>query len=379
MMTPQANVFAGLVDARSPLWQEALGRVEFDFYHLPAYAELCAKRDAGLGRAYVELDHDFAMLVPMTLMPLDPFGLGGHFHAQSPYGYPGPAVSKEAGPERLRQAFSQMASELRRLNVVTFFSRMHPLLPFPVNDLEPLATLVTHGRTVSIDLAAPLDESWAKIRETHRRHISRARGAGYTASFSWDGLDGYQAAYDETMRRVGAPSQYAFGLDYVAELRQALGSCLHLITIVEGGRVACGGLFVETGGILQYHLGGTRDAYLGGSPMKVLFDEVRRWGHGRGYQVLHLGGGVGAREDSLFEFKAGFPERRHTFRTLRMVTDEPTYSKFCEACGQSPERAAYFPAYALSPSPKAAAKADPIYDSRRRARVRFRALASIEF
>jgi len=339
--------FAGLVEAESLEWQTALARTTHDFYHLPDYTRLCAKRDHGVARAYVEFDAEFAMLVPMSLIALDSLGLEGYFHAQSPYGYPGPALSRGVSGARLRKALGHMTSELHERRVMTFFSRLHPLLPFPLAELDTLGALVTHGETVSLDLAAPLELSWSQIRETHRRHIMRARRQGYQTSDSWEHLASYQSAYTETMRRVGAGGQYDFDLEYVAALRRALGDRLHLFSLLKEGQVACGGLFTETDGLVQYHLGGTRDAFLADSPIKLLFDEVRIWGHERGFSTLHLGGGVGARADSLFEFKAGFSERRHAFRTLRLAPDPTTYERFCLAHGLTPSLAGHFPAFAL--------------------------------
>lgn len=59
--------------------------------------------------------------------------------------------------------------------------------------------------------------------------------------------------------------------------------------------------------------------------MKTLMDFVRWWAKERGNQTLHLGGGLGGREDALFDFKAGFSEGRYPFRTWRVVADEVAY------------------------------------------------------
>ena len=53
--------------------------------------------------------------------------------------------------------------------------------------------------------------------------------------------------------------------------------------------------------------------------MKLLFDAVRLWANEHDARVLHLGGGVGNRGDSLFHFKAGFSKIRHQFSVWRWV------------------------------------------------------------
>ena len=49
------------------------------------------------------------------------------------------------------------------------------------------------------------------------------------------------------------------------------------------------------------------------------------WARARGNRWLHLGGGVGARADGVFAFKAGFSQLRWRFRTLRVIADETQY------------------------------------------------------
>src|SRR5262249_35273951 len=138
----------------------------------------------------------------------------------------------------------------------------------------------------------------------------------------------------------------AFDRQYVLRLREALGDRLHLCSVQVGAEVACAGLFSELSGIVQYHLGGTKDAFLADSPAKLMFDHVRRWGHERGNRALHLGGGVGGAADALFEFKAGFSRQRHTFETLRLIVDPPAYEAACQEAGVSTSAGGFFPPFA---------------------------------
>jgi hypothetical protein len=105
-------------------------------------------------------------------------------------------------------------------------------------------------------------------------------------------------------------------------------------------------------GIAQDHLGGTRKKFLAYSPDRLVVDAERRWAADQGLRVLHLGGGVGGREDSLFRFKAGFSNRRHRFATWRWVLRPDVYSMLCQQNDQGKSRHGkrasaphYFPAY----------------------------------
>jgi hypothetical protein len=62
-----------------------------------------------------------------------------------------------------------------------------------------------------------------------------------------------------------------------------------------------------------------------------LLQFVRGWAKERKNLWMHLGGGVGGKQDSLFRFKAGFSHSRHPFRTLRVVLDKAAYAELVRA------------------------------------------------
>src|SRR5262249_15112790 len=92
------------------------------------------------------------------------------------------------------------------------------------------------------------------------------------------------------------------------------------------GDLAAAGLFSEHAGLIQYLFGGTAQSFLKAAPTTLMFDSMIRWGQARGRHVLHLGGGVGARHDSLFFFKAGFSKLRADFFTARLVFHGARYA-----------------------------------------------------
>ena len=155
-------------------------------------------------------------------------------------------------------------------------------------------------------------------------------------------LDRFIALYLDTMRRQNAAPEYFFSRDYLSGLWQQLRGHIHLGVVEVEGSVVCAGLFGESNGIVQYHLSGTDERALELSPLKTLIDFGRRWATQRGADTLHLGGGVGSAQDSLMHFKAGFSDRRHLFKTWRVVLDERQYTKLS---GKEPESTGYFPAY----------------------------------
>ena len=79
-----------------------------------------------------------------------------------------------------------------------------------------------------------------------------------------------------------------------------------------------------------------------------MIDDMVAWAHARGNRVLHLGGGVGGREDSLFHFKQGFSDWLIPFYTWRIVVDEVRYRQAMDVLaptGDGGDRSGHFPAY----------------------------------
>ena len=59
--------------------------------------------------------------------------------------------------------------------------------------------------------------------------------------------------------------------------------------------------------------------------MTVLLDDIRAWGTKQGLKAFHLGGGLGGRADTLYEFKREFSPLKHEFYTGSWILDPERY------------------------------------------------------
>ena len=351
----------------APGWMEVLGQCdEYDFYHLPEYHALAGRRGEGVGRLFVCHDHGSTIALPLLIRSVgDVEGLeaGAFRDASSVYGYCGPIASRRDLPQKLVEAFrDELTAELRRLNVVAVFSRLHPLLS-QTGLVSGLGECHTLGQTISIDLTQSADAQTAAIRPGHRYEIRKLRKQGIECVHDEDGryLDAFIDLYAQTMRRVGAADDYFFEPAYFRSLMQDLRGTFHLFVALLNGDVISGALFTECRRIVQYHLSGTRDAFVKQAPTKLILDTVRIWATERHQRVFHLGGGVGSREDSLFRFKAGFSDRRHEFSVWRWIVMPDAYDDLSarkEAWGKArgfvPVASSFFPRYRGSFAPATA-------------------------
>jgi hypothetical protein len=259
----------------------------------------------------------------------------------TPYGYGGPVG---VGPEPPAVEFWELYGDWCRDNgVVTTFIRFHPLFgnhrqAGPEVRVEPM------GRTVGWRLQEP--DLFAGMHAAHRRAWRRAARAGVTVSARQAPADlsAFAALYEVTMRRVDAADFYLFGEPYWDALAW-LGEALVAFEAEEGGELVASALCFATPPWLHYHLGATADRGRELGASNLLFYEAAIWARERGYERFHLGGGVGAKEDSLFTFKRRFDPGGDLleFAAGKAVHDPDAYRALT---GRDPEDLdGFFPAY----------------------------------
>ncbi|HVM14714.1 MAG TPA: GNAT family N-acetyltransferase [Egibacteraceae bacterium] len=313
-------------------WDTALRRVgQRDVYHSSAYHR-CIRSTEG-GDAYL-----FVLSSPGGDVAAMPFlvrrvatveGLEDRaaVDATSVEGYPGAVCSPVTG-EGARRAFRRrfqgaLLEVLTDLGVVTFFGRQNP---FHATEwlFDGVGEIRRLGSTVAVDCITSEDEHQGQMSSHHRRNLRKVRREGLRMVRDPDGscLPEFVAMYRQTMDRVGATAGYYYPDDYFRALMHGLGDDAFLAIAELDGEPVNGALFLQGPSVVHYHLGGTSEQFRNLGASHVLFDEVRRWCKEGGRRWLHLGGGVGAGEDSLFRFKSGFSKERFPYHVVRLVVDQ---------------------------------------------------------
>ena len=295
-----------------PAWLDCLGGVRADFYYLPGYVRLAAAEEGGEPLLFVARDGDSLWLLPLIVRPLPTrLGTSGLHDAVSPYGYSGPLMHVADGidpAEWSSRAVMALRTALAQSGIVSLFVRLHPLRPQPLDALAGAGYIVRHGETVVIDLTQSTAELWRQTRKRCHEHIRSSEREGFVVTMDpgLARLDQFRSIYEETMRRVGAVNGYFFSQAYYDNLRAALAGSLHLCVVERGNEIAGAGLFTEMHGTVQYHLSGTRSAFVRSHAGTLMIHHVRHWAKERGNTEMHLGGGLGGASNSLLFFKRGF-------------------------------------------------------------------------
>ena len=260
----------------------------------------------------------------------------------TPYGYGGPVGAGAAPPaERFWGAYETWCAEHR---VVTTFVRFHPLfenvrLTPPELETQRLADTATWPLEPEVDLAAGM-------HSMHRRGARKAEREGVmvTIERAPAALDEFASVYEDAMRRADAAAFYLFPPEYWGAL-DAMGERLVRADARLDGELVASQLHLANGPVppwLHYHLGATSERGYAVGAAKLLFLRVAEWGRRQGFVELHLGSGLGGRENSLWQFKQRFsPHPGRPFWLGKAIHDRAAYA---ELVG-SADAEGFFPAY----------------------------------
>ncbi|MEA5593893.1 GNAT family N-acetyltransferase [Rivularia sp. UHCC 0363] len=347
-----------VIDYQNPLWLQTLRKLRYDVYHLPEYVHLEAKRTHTVSQAFVIIDNEKIFFLPFLLRSCNDI-LGSNAQdfsdAISPYGYPGVLLSEAAinSSSFTDFAFQELNNYLKLKGICSAFFRLHPILGNRSNQIFSQDTMNKIGETVSIDLKLSESQIWANTRKGHQSTINKCKRLGFTARMVnlVEHVENFQVIYEETMNRVAAKKSYYFDQEYFSDLLN-LNENIHLCIVELDSEIAAACILFECGGIVQAHLGGTKNKFLQQSPFNYLLDYVRYWAKQRGNELMHIGSGVGGTKDSLYHFKTGFSKQRHDWFALRLIPDREKYNYLTHLRAESLNtgvdklfHSSFFPAY----------------------------------
>jgi Acetyltransferase (GNAT) domain len=351
-----------IISPSNPNWGLTIGKLAHDFYHLPNYAILESNRLNAMPQGIVIQDGAKCFFLPYLLRSCEDMQKLADreiYDVTSSYGYPS-FVLNEAGKdlEFISGCFKALKNTWYEQNICSAFIRLHPIINSHIPQLFPPEWnfIHTHSDTVVCDLQLTEEQLWQQTRKSHRTKINKLNRLGFRPKITLvdniNSLESFIQVYEETMSRVGAKNSYLFGREYFLNLISALDRQLYVCEIETCNQIVAASLITEVGGIVQYHLGGTKTEFLHQSPSTLMFDYIRTWAKKRDNNFLHLGGGVGNAEDSLYHFKAGFSKITKPFMTMRMIVNEVAYNKLIKSTALASNRtllemleSSFFPAY----------------------------------
>lgn len=325
-------------------WDTFLDKVDcFDFYHTYDYHKLSLQPEE---ECILITYSDGNKLIGSPFISR-PIPNSNYRDLTSVYGYAGP-VSKNIDDSFDTEKFSKALNEcLRDQNMVAVFSRLNPYISFQHNILRDIGQIDHVGKIVNIDLTAPLDIQRQKYQRRIKGQINKARRlCTIKKAETKEEVLKFIEIYYENMDRVEARSSYYFDNAYFFNFieSESLNLDILLATLNETNEIIAGVMFVKTNNIVQYHLSGSKEAYLDLAPVKLLIDEMRIQATNEGgYDHFNLGGGYGSQNDSLLRFKLSFSKQMNDFCVWKHIVDQDVYDEL--ASSKASKHQDYFPQY----------------------------------
>jgi lipid II:glycine glycyltransferase (peptidoglycan interpeptide bridge formation enzyme) len=252
-------------------------------------------------------------------------------------------------PEDGRAFVEAFAASCREQGIVAEFAHLNP---WSVPDAALDAGGVEVNRdVVYVDLRWGEERIWKEsFTSDARRATRRSWDAGVTVRRASTPADvrEFHRLYELTMERRDALDRYRYPVEHFLALFETMPRNAWFALAEHEGRAVAGGLFLESGDDVYWHLSAADLAQAALRPVNAYVHEAVRWAARAGKHRLLLGGAYRA-GDGVHRFKAGFSPLRVAFRTYQRVHDPETYRASTSAWsmhhgGREPPQG-YFPAY----------------------------------
>lgn len=306
-------------------WGEVLKMVDvYDFYHTYDYHHISKKKDEHPVLVYYS-ENNKIIAIPLLLREVADSQFKDF---TSVYGYAGPLTKNIDDGFDNSSFLKEFTDLLIDNNIISVFSRLNPFIPNQKICLQNFGDISSLSHIVNIDVRLNLEIQKKSYQKRLRTHINKARRKCYvkTAETTEEVL-AYINLYYGNMKRVHAKKEYFFDQEYFFQLLESKDFNTRILLAVEKEthKIIAGAMFIETNKIVQYHLSGSDFAYLNLFPIKLLIDEMRIIASQENCKYLNLGGGLGSKEDSLFQFKSSFSHDFKNFSIWKCVSDIEKY------------------------------------------------------
>lgn len=306
-------------------WQNALNTViSYDIYQTYDYHKLFTSQTECMLLSF--LKNEYKIYFPVLIRDIDNTL---YKDITSVYGYGGLISNHSDLPTKIKTFFKEeLTSYFQEKNIISAFSRLHPLLKSSYNFPENMGIIEDINQTVYINLNLSEKEQISQYSASLRRQLRNAYDAGVQIKIAnkSEGMK-FVSLYYKTMDRLHANKNYYFSEEYFNGLIHATDFQTIILFAEYKGTVIGGGLFTCCNNIMQYHLGAVPEEFLCYSPLKVIIDTARQIGKQKRLAYLHLGGGYAGKDnDGLFAFKSRFSKERAIFKVWKYITDETIYT-----------------------------------------------------
>ena len=320
-----------------------------DIYFEPDYARLYETEDSSA--AEYRFESEFGTITNLFLKRKIDIRLPDgtqYYDIITPYGYGGPVIHRFSDKEKLIAAFMEdFKAYTAREKIIAEFVRFHPIIGNGL-DFKNAYNVMYDRKTVGTNLT--YNDVIGKEFSKHKRKVIRKILKNPDIRFEVDehpeSLDDFVEIYYSTMDRDGAEEYYYFKPEYFREMNEKFKDHITTGKVFLADKLIAMGVYFRYGKFLHAHLSGTLSEYLEYSPAYILKYALALYGHEKGYEVIHYGGGSSrSEENGLYKFKREFGKNtQFDFYIAKRVWNQDVYRQICEQVGAA-INTEFFPAY----------------------------------
>ena len=336
---------------RSDKWDEIVKTFnDYDVYYLSGYVKgfylhgdgepmLFYYEEDGLKAINVVMKRDIALDNRFK----DKIEKNKYFDLSTPYGYGGWLIE---GDKELNNLLSEYDNWCRENNIVSEVIRFHPILKNQER-LRNHYEIMDLGKTIAIDTS---DEEtvWANFTTQNRGKIKKAKNFGVEIDhkIDLDTIEEFKKIYEVTMNKDNAEDYYYFDNSFYNSIMNDLKDISDIFYASHEGKMVAATIVLKCNKKLTYHFSGVLTDYRYLQATNLMLYEVGLWGARNGYKTFHLGGGVGSKEDNLYEFKKSFNKKEsYQYSIGKRIFNKDLYDKLVSLRKDEELRDNYFPLY----------------------------------
>ena len=225
-----------------------------------------------------------------------------YFDIITPYGYGGFIVEGND----IDQLNKEYCEYCINNNIVSEFVRFNPVIE-NYKHMGSIYDISNLGNTVCINTINE-ENIWANITSKNRNMVRKAQNSNIKIYWGRDEylIDEFMKIYNDTMDKNSATSYYYFDREFYLSILFDLKYNAQIFYAKLNDEIISMSIILFGNKKMHYHLSASKKEFQSMAPTNLLLYEVACWGCRNGYETLHLGGGLGAKEDSLYKFKKSF-------------------------------------------------------------------------
>jgi hypothetical protein len=277
---------------------------------------------------------------------------GTYFDTITPYGYGGFLIEGNLEDNSLKRLNEEYSSYCNSNNIISEFVRFHPILQNSKYN-QSIYEVVDLGSTITLDLTSK-EQIWNNLTSKNRNVIRKAIKQGVEIYWgrSQELISEFIPLYNATMDKDEATDYYYFDQEFYRSILYDLKYNSMIFYAVYEQKIISASIILFGNKNMHYHLSASDKEYNRLAATNYLLYEAACWGCENGYQLFHLGGGLGSKKDNLFKFKSAFNKNSKTYFSIgKKIFNQQTYDNLLAMRFENKDiinKLSFFPGYRLA-------------------------------